>query len=404
MSKVLDLTQQLIACPSVTPNDAGCQEILMNRLKAIGFEIETMRFGDVDNFWARYGQKSPLFAFVGHTDVVPSGPLEKWIFPPFVPTVRDGYLYGRGAADMKSNIAAMVIACENFIKEFPNCPGSIGFLITSDEEGVGINGTAKVVEQLQKRDEKIDWGLVGEPSSEHLLGDTLKNGRRGSLNCKLIIKGIQGHIAYPELSSNPIHRSAQFLQKLITTEWDKGNDYFQPTSLQISNIKSGTGIDNIIPGETEIRFNFRYSSELTAGKIMKTVQDMLEADDIKYHIEWNHSAKPFLTEPSTLVNACRKAVKSVMNLEPKLSTVGGTSDGRFLAPTGAQVVEMGVINKTIHQVNECVRIDDLEKLVKIYARVLENLFVNSSVAEISNFISSHLESTNIEKKLDIKTR
>ena len=374
MSATIELAKQLIARPSLTPDDAGCQEILIARLKQLNFHIEPLPFGDVKNIWARYGTQGPLLVFIGHTDVVPTGPLEQWIYPPFDPQIHDGMLYGRGSADMKSSIAAMIVACENFIKQNANFKGSIAFLITSDEEGASIDGTAKVVEVLKQRNEKVDWCLVGEPSSDQQLGDILKIGRRGSLSGKLIIYGKQGHIAYPQLSDNPIHKSFLALQELVTTQWDQGNEFFQPTSLQISNIHAGTGAGNVIPGEIIIDFNLRYSPLITAEKIQQITNAILEKHKLEFSVQWNHSGRPFITEKGALVAACSKAVKDITNITPELSTIGGTSDGRFMAELGCQIVELGPRNNTIHQINECVAVDDLEKLTAIYYKVLQLLF------------------------------
>lgn len=374
MSSTIDLAKQLIARPSLTPDDAGCQEILCARLQQLNFNIEHLPFGNVKNIWARYGTQGPLLVFIGHTDVVPTGPLEQWAYPPFDPQIHDGMLYGRGSADMKSSIASMVVACENFITQNANFNGSIAFLITSDEEGASIDGTVKVVEVLKQRNEKVDWCLVGEPSSDEQLGDILKIGRRGSLSGKLIIYGKQGHIAYPQLADNPIHKAFLALQELITTEWDQGNEFFQPTSLQISNIHAGTGAGNVIPGEIIIDFNLRYSPLITAEYIQQITAAILEKHNLEFSLQWNHSGKPFITEKGALVKACSIAVKELAGLTPELSTIGGTSDGRFMAELGCQIVEIGPRNNTIHQINECVSVSDLEKLTEIYQRVLQILF------------------------------
>ena len=368
----LELTQSLIERESLTPEDAGCQKMMMDRLTAIGFKCTPLRFDDVDNFWAVYGDSGPLLCFAGHTDVVPTGPIERWQSHPFKPEIRDGALYGRGTADMKASLAAMVVACERFIENNPSPKGRIAFLITSDEEGPAINGTVKVIEWLDGKD-KIDYCLIGEPSSTNNLGDVIKNGRRGSLNAKLTVKGVQGHIAYPHLSTNPIHKVAPAIAELAAAEWDQGNDFFPATSCQISNINSGTGATNIIPGTLEALFNFRYSTELTAESIKETTHAIFDRYDIDYEIEWNLSGVPFLTSSGELIDATVKAIKDVTGIDTKLSTTGGTSDGRFIAPTGVQVVEMGPCNLTIHKIDECVTVEDLEPLSNIYLKLIENL-------------------------------
>ena len=373
MSATLDLSSALIARASVTPDDKGCQQLLAERLEKIGFVIEKLRFGDVDNLWARRGTSAPLFAFAGHTDVVPTGPLADWDSDPFEPTIRDGYLFGRGAADMKSSIAAMLTACERFVAEHDDHTGSIAFLITSDEEGPSVNGTVKVVEQLEARDEKINWCLVGEPSSQEQTGDTIKNGRRGSLCGVLTIKGQQGHVAYPQLADNPIHRAAPALSELTGIEWDQGNAFFPPTTFQISNIKAGTGAENVIPGSIELSFNLRFSTESTADSLKSRVTAILDSHQLDYDIQWRLSGQPFLTPAGELVDAARKAIQSHVGITTVLSTSGGTSDGRFIAPTGAQVVELGPVNATIHQTNECVNIAELDKLSDIYEEILKQL-------------------------------
>lgn len=375
MPAVIELTKQLIACPSVTPDDAGCQTILAERLEKIGFCVEHLPFGDVKNFWAQHGAEAPLLLLVGHTDVVPTGPVELWHSPPFTPEIRDGYLYGRGAADMKGSVAAMLIACENFINKHPHHHGTIAWLITSDEEGSSIDGTAKVVEVLKQRQQKIDWCLVGEPSSDQQLGDILKIGRRGTLSGNLTIHGKQGHVAYPHLADNPIHKSAAMLTELVSTTWDQGNEFFQPTSLQISNIHAGTGAGNVIPGDLQILFNFRYSPEITAEVLKQKIVDLLQKHDLKFTLTWQHSGLPFLTQKGKLVEACCQAIHSINGVTPALTTNGGTSDGRFIAPLGAQVVELGPCNHTIHQINERVSVDELIKLVEIYEKVLEKLLI-----------------------------
>ena len=373
ISSTLELAIELISRPSVTPDDAGCQQFMIERLQAIGFNIETMRFGEVDNFWARRGNDEPLFAFAGHTDVVPTGDPESWSVPPFEPQIIDGLLYGRGAADMKGSLAAMVTACEAFVANHPDHNGSIAFLITSDEKGPATEGTVKVIETLESRGEKIKWCLVGEPSSTTRLGDVIKNGRRGSHNARLVIHGKQGHVAYPHLASNPIHLAAPALLELTTVEWDRGNDHFPSTTFQISNINGGTGATNVIPGSVELLINFRYSTETTHQRIEQRVAEILDGHGLNYEIEWTLSGKPFLTEAGELVEAAQTAVVEIAGYESKLSTSGGTSDGRFIAPTGAQVLELGPLNKTIHQVDECVAVDDLDLLSSIYQRMLEEL-------------------------------
>lgn len=374
MSDVIELTQQLIAQASVTPNDNSCQTILSARLAKLGFTIEHLPFNNVSNLWARHGTQSPLFVFVGHTDVVPPGPTAQWTSPPFIPEVRNGYLYGRGAADMKGSLAAMLVACENFINTHPAYQGSIAWLITSDEEGPSIDGTARVVEVLKNRQQQIDWCLVGEPSSDKQFGDTIKIGRRGSLSAKLIIHGKQGHIAYPQHAVNPIHAASAMLAELVQTTWDQGNAFFQPTSFQISNIHAGTGVGNVIPGELEIHFNFRYAPVTSAEQLQQRVHTLLEKHALQFTLDWQHSGQPFITERGPLVTACCNAIETTLGVTPQLSTSGGTSDGRFIAPTGAQIVEFGPTNSTIHQIDECVAVNELIKLSEIYQRLLEQLF------------------------------
>ena len=373
MSDTLDLAIDLISRASVTPEDAGCQAVMKQRLAALGFRNEPMRFSDVDNFWARRGDTGPVLCFAGHTDVVPAGPRGKWQSDPFAPTIRDGMLYGRGAADMKGSLAAMVTATERFVARHPDHRGSIAYLITSDEEGPSINGTVKVVETLEARNEKIDWCLVGEPSSNHVLGDVVKNGRRGSLGAVLSVRGRQGHVAYPHLARNPVHEVAPALAELAATVWDNGNEFFPQTTFQISNIHAGTGATNVIPGECEVLFNFRYSTETTHEILRERVQAVLDRHGLDYTIEWTLSGLPFLTPRGELVDAARQAIKLVAGIETELSTAGGTSDGRFIAPTGAQVLELGPLNATIHQVDECVAVDDLDRLSAMYEKVLEHL-------------------------------
>jgi len=373
MSPTLELSRALIARPSVTPDDQGCQQLLAERLEQIGFVIENLRFDDVDNLWARRGTTGPLFAFAGHTDVVPAGPLADWDTDPFEPVVRDGYLYGRGSADMKGSIAAMVTACERFVAEHADHSGSMAFLITSDEEGPAVNGTVKVIDELEARGEKINWCLVGEPSSKDQTGDTIKNGRRGSLNGVLTIQGRQGHVAYPQLADNPIHRATPALAELATIEWDHGNEFFPPTTFQISNISAGTGAENVIPGSMELLFNLRFSTESTAGSLQARIAEILDKHGLNYDIQWRLSGQPFLTPAGELVEAARHAIQTSTGIATELSTSGGTSDGRFIAPTGAQVVELGPVNATIHQTNECVNISELDRLSGIYEEILKQL-------------------------------
>jgi succinyl-diaminopimelate desuccinylase len=373
MTTTLELTKQLIARPSVTPDDQDCQKLIAERLQAIGFEVEHHHFGEVDNLWARRGKQQPLFVFAGHTDVVPPGPVEKWQYDPFTPTISGSTLYGRGAADMKSSIAAMICACEKFIAENPDHNGSIAFLITSDEEGVAIDGTVKVVELLQQRNENIDWCLVGEPTSTDTVGDVVKNGRRGSLSGTLKIIGTQGHIAYPQLADNPIHRLAPALNELVNEQWDNGNDFFPPTSFQISNINAGTGANNVIPGSVEVLFNLRFSTEITEEQIRNRIEQILDAHGLNYELVWALSGNPFLTPEGRLIDATRTAIKNVRKFDTELSTSGGTSDGRFIAPTGAQVIELGPVNASIHKIDENIDIDELEELTGIYHEILVQL-------------------------------
>ena len=373
MSDTLELAKDLISRPSVTPEDIGCQSLIAERLSKIGFKIEHMRFGETDNLWARRGNEGPLFTFAGHTDVVPTGPEENWKYPPFEPTIDNGNLYGRGTADMKSSIACMITACERFIAQNSDHNGSIAFLITSDEEGPAHDGTVKVIETLEARNEKIDWCLVGEPSSTNKVCDVIKNGRRGSIGCTLKVIGKQGHVAYPHLAKNPIHEFAPVLKILTETEWDKGNEFFPPTTFQVSNIHAGTGVTNVIPGECEVIFNFRFSTAITDAQIRQRVEALLNEHNVEYEIDWALSGQAFSTERGKLVNATQKAIKDICGFDSELSTAGGTSDGRFIAPTGAQVVELGPLNATIHQVNECVAIEDLETLSNVYEKILFNL-------------------------------
>lgn len=373
MSDVIDLTRELIRRPSVTPEDAGCQQLMAQRLAAVGFDIEVMHFEDTLNMWARRGSNKPVFCFAGHTDVVPTGPLEHWHTPPFEPTVIGDTLYGRGAADMKGSLAAMVVATERFLQRYPTPKFDLAYLITSDEEGPFINGTKRVIETLEARSEKITWCIVGEPSSSHKAGDVVKNGRRGSLTGNLLVKGIQGHVAYPQLAENPVHKAAAALAELAAEHWDDGNAYFPATSFQIANIHAGTGASNVIPGELKVMFNFRYSTESTAEQLQQRVTALLDRHGLNYHLNWTLNGLPFLTDKGSLVEATVKAIYQVQGFEPRLETSGGTSDGRFIAPTGAQVVELGPCNATIHKVNECVSVTDLEQLTKMYEAVLEQL-------------------------------
>ncbi len=375
MSETLELAKSLISKASVTPDDKGCQSIMIERLKKIGFEIHPLKFGDVDNFWATRGNGGPLFAFAGHTDVVPAGNEDAWNTKPFEPTIKDGFLYGRGAADMKGGLASMVTATENFVKENPNHNGTIAFLITSDEEGVAINGTVKVMDYLKENNQKIDFCLIGEPSSTNITGDVIKNGRRGSLNGEINVQGKQGHVAYPHLAQNPIHLIAPALSELCKQEWDNGNEYFPATSFQISNVHSGGGVTNVIPGEAKVMFNIRYSTETTKEELKSKVHEILDLHKLDYSVDWSHSGYPFLTPKGELVSACISAVKETKEITPELATSGGTSDGRFIAQEGTQVVELGPVNATIHQVNESVLVQDLEDLSRIYSKVLTKILV-----------------------------
>ncbi len=369
---VIELAQQLIKRPSLSPHDEGCQELMIARLKAIGFTVEPMNFGDTQNFWAWRGQGSTL-AFAGHTDVVPTGDEKNWDNPPFEPVIRDGMLYGRGAADMKGSLAAMVVAAERFVAANPNHQGRLAFLITSDEEASATHGTVKVVEALMARNERLDYCLVGEPSSTERVGDVVKNGRRGSITANLRIHGVQGHVAYPHLADNPVHRAMPALNELVTIEWDQGNEFFPPTSMQIANVQAGTGSNNVIPGEMFVQFNFRFSTELTDTLIKQRVQELLDCHNLNYSIDWWLSGQPFLTSRGALVDAVVNAVEHYAELTPQLLTTGGTSDGRFIAQMGAQVVELGPVNATIHKVNECVHAADLQLLSRMYQRIMEQL-------------------------------
>lgn len=371
-SATIELAKELIARESVTPEDAGCQKLMASRLEKLGFNIESMFFVDTLNMWARKGTAEPVFCFAGHTDVVPTGDPANWDIPPFQPEIKDGILYGRGAADMKGSLAAMVVATENFVAKHPNHKGSIAYLITSDEEGPFINGTTRVIDTLEARNEKITWCVVGEPSSTNYCGDVVKNGRRGSLTGDLRVKGVQGHVAYPHLADNPVHKSANAIAELTAVQWDKGNDYFPPTSFQISNINGGTGAGNVIPGELDVMFNFRYSTEVTAQQLVETVENLFDKHELNYELDWTYNGSPFLTDTGTFIDAVNIAIKEVTGKLPELSTSGGTSDGRFIAPTGAQVIELGPCNATIHKVNECVSVKDLEDLTLMYEKILEN--------------------------------
>ncbi len=373
MSNTLDLAKALIARPSVTPDDQDCQKLIADYLQPLGFNIENLKFGEVENLWARCGTGGPLFVFAGHTDVVPTGPVEQWTQPPFEPTVVGDTLYGRGSADMKSSIAAMMVACKSVIESGVTLKGSIAFLITSDEEGPANDGTVRVIETLENRNEKIDWCLVGEPSSTNKVGDVIKNGRRGSISGTLTIHGQQGHIAYPHLADNPIHLFSNALNDLVNEQWDQGNEFFPPTSFQISNINAGTGATNVIPGDLEVLFNLRFSTEITDSEIQARIEKILNKHGFTYSLDWTVSGQAFLTPRGKLVNAVQEAISEVCHIETELSTAGGTSDGRFIAPTGAQVVEVGPVNESIHKIDENVNINDLEKLTEIYKKILVNL-------------------------------
>jgi succinyl-diaminopimelate desuccinylase len=381
MSATLALTQDLMARNSVTPTDAGCQDVMGQRLRAIGFTVENLRYGNVDNLWAKRrgdgrsdgADPSPVVCFAGHTDVVPTGPLEEWRSNPFTPTIRDGVLYGRGAADMKSGLAAMITATEEFIAAHPTHRGTLAFLITSDEEGPSVDGTKRVVETLNARGERIDYCIVGEPSSEQSVGDTLKIGRRGSLSGRLTVHGVQGHVAYPHQAENPVHTLAPALAELTSRTWDAGNEFFQPTTFQISNLNAGTGAPNVIPGELKARFNLRYSPVQTVDALKQIVEDILAKHGVRYTLEWYVSGEPFYTPPGALSAAAVESIQAITGSAPKLSTGGGTSDGRFIAPMGAQVIELGVTNTTIHKVNEGIRVEEIDLLHKMYASILGRL-------------------------------
>ena len=369
----IQLLDQLVRRPSITPDDAGCQRLLVDRLEPLGFVCETLQFGEVTNLWARRGTGGPVLCFAGHTDVVPPGPKSEWITDPFDPVIKDGMLHGRGAADMKSGLAAMIVAFEDFLARHPQHPGSLAMLITSDEEGRARDGTLKVIETLQARHEPIDWCVLGEPSSQHRLGDIVRIGRRGSLSGILTVRGIQGHVAYPQLADNPIRRFAPVLAELHTIEWDQGNEYFPPTSFQVVDLRSGIGFPNVTPGELSARFNFRYSTEWDHESLKKKVTSIFDAHDIDYELDWHLSGEPFLTRPGKLITAVSEAVTELAGAEPELSTGGGTSDGRFIAPAGTDVVELGPVNATIHKVNEQVAIEDVIALTGMYRRIMEKL-------------------------------
>ncbi len=371
----LALTRELVELPSVTPEDGGCQDLMIERLAPLGFAVERLPFGDVQNFWARRGSTGPLFVFAGHTDVVPAGPLDSWSSPPFIAELRDGCLYGRGTADMKSSLAAMLVAVRRFIAEHGDHPGSIAFLVTSDEEGDAVDGTARVVEWLKARGTVIDHCLVGEPSSRERVGDVVRVGRRGSLSARLVVKGIQGHVAYPEDASNPIHSVLGALHDLAEREWDRGNASFPPTSFQISNINAGTGASNVIPGELTAQFNFRFNTEQTAEGLRAAAQAALDTSGAQFELTWAAPGQPFLTQPGRLTQAVLGAIRDVTGLAAETSTGGGTSDGRFIAPAGAEVVELGPVNATIHKIDEHVAVADLEPLARMYERILQHILL-----------------------------
>jgi succinyl-diaminopimelate desuccinylase len=373
VASTLDLARDLVRRPSVTPADGGCQDLIADALEPCGFEPEALSFGSVRNLWLRRGSGSPLFVFAGHTDVVPTGPEESWRYPPFEGKVVDDTLHGRGAADMKGSLAAMVTACQGFCQAHPDHRGSIALLLTSDEEGPAIDGTARVIETLSARGEIINWCLVGEPTSSQQLGDTIKNGRRGSLGGTLTVRGIQGHVAYPHLADNPLHRLAGIINQLAAYRWDEGNEFFPATTFQVSNIAGGTGASNVIPGEAQARFNLRHCPDTSAQSIRETIDSICTAHAKHFNIDWDPLGLPYQTLPGELVDATRNAIAEVVGIQSTLSTDGGTSDGRFIAPTGAQVIELGPINRTIHQVDEAVSIEDLEHLSQIYERVLKHL-------------------------------
>jgi succinyl-diaminopimelate desuccinylase len=373
MTDTLTLLQDLIRCESVTPIDAGCQDLIAARLQPLGFNVERLDFADTQNIWLRKGEQRPLLTFLGHTDVVPPGPLDRWNSPPFEPTIRDNQLYGRGAADMKGGIACFITALERFLKRYPDHKGSIAIMLTSDEEGIATHGVVKVIDVLEQRNEKIDWCLVGEPSSDKTIGDVIRVGRRGSLCAQLTIHGIQGHVAYPELANNPIHSFAPALKELTEEVWDQGNAFFPPTSLQISNINAGTGAENIIPGQVDVLFNLRFCTELNEDIIKQRTTAILDKHNLNYDLKWRLSGNPFLTPVGELINAAHAAIKQITGLDTLDDTGGGTSDGRFIAPTGAQVIELGALNETIHKINERIGLEDIETLSAIYEQMLVEL-------------------------------
>jgi succinyl-diaminopimelate desuccinylase len=373
----LELAQQLISRRSVTPDDAGCLDILIDLLQPLGFECEKISMGGVDNLWARRGAASPLVCFAGHTDVVPTGPLEQWTSDPFVPTIRDGVLYGRGASDMKSSLAAIVVAIADFVAQHPDHPGSIALLFTSDEEGPAVDGTVRIVEALKERGEKMDYCIVGEPTAVKKTGDMIKNGRRGSLSGKLTVNGVQGHVAYPHLAKNPIHAVASAIAEMAEVKWDDGNEYFPPTTWQISNFNAGTGANNVVPGSAHVKFNFRFSTASTLESLQTRVHGILDRHGVPYDLEWSYDGRPFLTKKGDLVNAIARAIKTVTGIDTELSTTGGTSDGRFIADICPQVIECGPTNASIHKINECIKVEDLEQLPKIYFHTLKNLLIKN---------------------------
>ena len=376
MSDTLKLTTELINRKTLTPDDNGCQKLIAERLNKNGFSAEHLRFDDVDNLWVTHGNSGPLFVFAGHTDTVPVGPIEKWNTDPFKAEIKEGYLYGRGAADMKSGIAAMVTAAERYVQKNPNHNGTIALLITSDEEGPSINGTRKVIDYLDEKKIKIDYCVLGEPTSDKQLADVVRIGRRGSLNGILKINGVQGHVAYPKKAKNPIHEAAEFLNEIMSIQWDQGNDSFPPTSFQISNINAGTGADNVIPDALNVLFNFRYSTETSQDEIENKVEELLKKFSLDYTLEWKLSGAPFVTGSGRLIDVATATIKEIANIETVCSTGGGTSDGRFIAPTGAETIELGVVNETIHKINECVKVEDLDTLSSIYEKILEKLLSN----------------------------
>lgn len=376
MSAVVEITKALMRCPSITPDDAGCQQIVIDHLSKLGFLCETLQFENVTNLWAKYGKSTPLVVFAGHTDVVPVGTASQWLSPPFAPEVRDDYLYGRGACDMKASIGAMLIAVEKFIAEHPNHNGSIALLLTSDEEGPALNGTQKVIDVLYKRGEKIDYCIVGEPSSDKEVGDQIRIGRRGSLHGHLIIKGIQGHVAHPHLALNPIHQALLALHQLTEEIWDNGNEYFPQTTFQISNIHAGTGAANVIPGTMDVHFNFRFGTAVPPGELQSRTHAILNANRISFDLKWTIGAEPFLTKTGKLIEYAQQVITTETGLNVKLSTAGGTSDGRFIAPRGVELIELGPSHESAHHINERVRVDDLERLVVLYYKILQKLLVS----------------------------